>query len=125
MSLIRCPSCRTKMSSVAKACPKCGFSRDQRTEADPEEIKLFLKRQFRDRMYQLRMFSYVAMSITMAGALPMLWDYIRGIETKAPIDLKDHWGMYAVGAGFVIYMALRAAMFYFKSEHRKKLKAIK
>ena len=91
-------------------------------KADPEEIKLFLKRQLRDRMYKLRMFSYVAMSITMIGALPMLWDYIKGLEVGEAVILKDHWGIYAVGAGFVSYIIIRGIMIRVKSEHKKKWK---
>lgn len=121
MALIKCPSCRTQISSVAKACPKCGYSKDERHEADPEEVKLFLKRKLRDRMYRLKMFSYVAMSIAMIGALPMLYDYIKGIEDSDPIVLKEHWGMYAVGAGFLFYVLIRSLMVYTRSDHKKHL----
>ena len=109
MALINCPSCRTKISSVAEACPKCGYSRSGEAKADPEEIKLFLKRKLRDRMYLLRMLSYVAMSIAMIGAMPMLWDYIKSLELGQAIDLKAHWGIYAIGAGFGIYMIIRSS----------------
>lgn len=122
MALIHCPECRTKMSSVAKSCPKCGFSRSEHTPVDPEEAKLFLKRQLRDRMYRLKMFSFVAMSIAMFGALPMLWDYIRGIETREPIVLQEHWGMYAIGIGFMIYVVLRVIMILTKRNHIKQMK---
>ncbi len=91
-------------------------------KANPEEIKLFLKRQLRDRMYILRMFSYVAMSITMIGALPMLWDYIKGLEIGEAVVLKEHWGIYVVAIGFFCYLIIRGTMIYVKSEHRKKWK---
>lgn len=85
-------------------------------------MKLSLRRQLRNHTYRLRMFSYVAMSITMAGALPMLWDYIRGIEMKNPIILKEHWGMSAIGIGFVTYLILRALMIIVKNNYKKNLK---
>lgn len=122
MALIKCPSCRTKISTVAEACPKCGFAMKKDGKANPDEIKLFLKRQLRDRMYRLRMFSYVAMSITMIGALPMLWDYIKGLEIGEAVVLKDHWGIYAVAVGFICYMITRSIMVHVKSEHKKKWK---
>lgn len=110
MALINCPACRTKISSVAKVCPSCGYSKDPDAEADPEQIKLFQRRMFRDRMYKLRMFSYVAMTITMIGALPMLWDYIKGLEAAGPVILLNHWGIYAIAVGFIMYVVIRVFM---------------
>lgn len=121
MALINCPACRTKISSVAKVCPKCGYSKDAKAEADPEQVKLFQRRIFRDRMYKLRMFSYVAMSITMVGALPMLWDYIQGIEQGETVILLKHWGIYAIALGFIMYMTLRFFMLKVKRNYRADL----
>lgn len=121
MALVHCPACRTKMSSVAKICPKCGYSRDSEAEIDPEQVKLFQKRMFRDRMYKLRMFSYVAMSVTMVGALPMLWDYIKGIENGEPVILLRHWGVYAIGVGFVMYLVIRGFMLTVRRRYRANL----
>ncbi len=121
MALVNCPACRTKMSSVAKVCPNCGYSRDPEAQADPEQIKLFQKRIFRDRMYKFRMFSYVAMTITMIGALPMLWDYIRGIEQAEPIVMLKHWGIYAIALGFVLYIVIRILMVLVRRNYRANL----
>ena len=121
MALVNCPACRTKMSSVAKVCPKCNYSRDPEAQIDPEQVKLFQKRMFRDRMYRLRMFSYVAMTITMIGALPMLWDYIRGVEQAEPIVMLEHWGIYAIAVGFVMYMAIRIFMLIARRQYRADL----
>ncbi|MCX7552900.1 hypothetical protein OS175_03325 [Marinicella sp. S1101] len=121
MALINCPACRTKISSVAKVCPSCGYSKDPEAQADPEQIKLFQRRLFRDRMYKLRMFSYVAMTITMIGALPMLWDYIKGIESAVPIVLLDHWGIYAIAVGFIMYVAIRVFMTLVRRNFRANL----
>ncbi len=121
MALVNCPACRTKMSSVAKVCPKCNYSRDPEAEIDPEQVKLFQRRLFRDRMYKLRMFSYVAMTITMIGALPMLWDYIRGIENAEHVILLEHWGVYAIAVGFVFYLAIRIFMVMVRKKYRANL----
>lgn len=110
MALVNCPACRTKMSSVAKICPKCGFTSDPEAQVDVEQVKLFQMRLFRDRMYKLRMLSYVAMTVTMIGAIPMLWDYIRGIEQSVPLILLNHWGVYAIAIGFVLYLLIRFFM---------------
>ena len=121
MALVNCPACRTKMSSVAKVCPKCNYSRDPEAQIDPEQVKLFQKRLFRDRMYKLRMFSYVAMTITMIGALPMLWDYIQGLEKGQAVILLEHWGIYAIAVGFVMYMVIRAFMLIVRRQYRANL----
>ncbi len=110
MALVNCPACRAKMSSLAKVCPKCGFTSEPHAEIDPEQVKLFQIRLFRERMYKLRMLSYVAMTITMIGAIPMLWDYIRGIEESLPVILLDHWGVYAIATGFFLYLVIRFLM---------------
>ncbi len=121
MALVNCPACRTKMSSVAKVCPKCGYSRDPDAQIDPEQVKLFQKRLFRDRMYKLRMLSYVAMTITMIGALPMLWDYITGIENSTPVVLLKHWGVYPIALGFVLYLVIRITMVAVRRNYRANL----
>ena len=118
MALVNCPACRTKMSSVAKVCPKCNYSRDPDAEIDPEQVKLFQKRLFRDRMYKLRMFSYVAMSITMIGALPMLWDYIKGIEKGEMMVMFEHWGIYAIAVGFFMYIVISLFMLLVRRRYR-------
>ena len=86
---------------MATVCSNCGYSRDPNAKVDPEQLKIHNKRNFRDRMYALRMFSYVAMTIAMAGALPMLWDYIKGLEIEQPVVLMKHWGIYQ-GVDFLL-----------------------
>ncbi len=123
MALVNCPACQTKMSSVAKVCPKCNYSPDPEAEIDLEQVQLFQKRLFRDRMYKLRMFSYVAMSITMVGALPMLWDYIQGIEKGETVILLKHWGVYLIALGFIMYMVIRIFMQIVRRRYRANLQA--
>jgi hypothetical protein len=118
MALVNCPACRTKISSLAKVCPNCGYSRDPDAEIDEEQVRLFQKRLFRDRIYKLRMFSYVSMTITMIGALPMLWDYITGIESGSPIEMMSHWGMYAIAVGFFMYLVIRVFMVLVRRSYR-------
>src|SRR5690554_6646546 len=104
MALVKCPVCRTRMSSLAPVCPKCGFSHDGEQKIDPEQADLYKKRQFGQRIYQLKMLSYVAMSIAMIGAIPMIWAYIQGLEQGHQVVLLEHWGSYLVGVGFVLYL---------------------
>ena len=119
MALVKCPVCRTRMSSLAKVCPKCGFSHDGEQEIDEEQAALFKKRQFGQRIYLLKMLSYVAMSIAMIGAIPMLWAYIKGLEQGDNVVLLEHWGVYLVGLGFVMYLFVRAAIIIARKNYRK------
>ncbi len=118
MALVKCPVCRTRMSSLAKTCPKCGFSHDSDQEIDPEQAKLYRKRLFSQRTYQLKMMSYVAMTIAMIGAIPMLWAYIKGIEEGENVVLLTHWGSYLVAGGFLFYVVVRISMILIGKKYR-------
>lgn len=120
MALIKCPVCRTRMSSLAPVCPKCGFSHDGEQQIDEEQAALYKKRLFGQRIYQLKMLSYVAMSIAMIGTIPMLWDYIKGLEQGDTVVLMEHWGINLVAIGFVIYLFVRAAIIITRKNYRTK-----
>lgn len=119
MALVKCPVCRTRMSSLAKVCPKCGFSHEGEQIIDEEQAALYKKRQYGQRIYQLKMLSYVAMSIAMIGAIPMLWDYIKGLEQGDNVVLLEHWGVYLVALGFVMYLFVRAGIIITRKNHRR------
>lgn len=119
MALVKCPVCRTRMSSLAKVCPKCGFSHDGEQQIDEEQAALYKKRQFGQRIYQLKMLSYLAMTIAMIGAIPMLWDYIKGLEQGDKVVLLKHWGSYLVAAGFIMYLVVRAFMIITRKNYRR------
>ncbi|KAA3651587.1 MAG: hypothetical protein DWP95_00485 [Proteobacteria bacterium] len=118
MALVKCPVCRTKMSSLAPVCPKCGFSHDKEAKIDREQADLYRKRRFSQRIYQLKMMSYVAMVIAMIGAIPMLWDYIKGLEQGNNVILLQHWGSYLVAIGFIFYLVIRVAMILTRRNYR-------
>lgn len=118
MALVMCPACRKKKSSLALVCPNCGFSNQKDVSANDEQLALTKKRKFRDRIYHLKMISYVAMSLAMVGIIPMLWSYIEAIENSVKINLKEHWGLYFVGIGFLIYVITRYLMIKAKKEYR-------
>lgn len=118
MALVKCPVCSTRMSTLAKTCPKCGFSHEPEQEIDTEQAKLHRKRRFSQRVYQLKMMSYVAMTIAMIGAIPMLWAYIKGIEEGNNVVLLSHWGSYLIAAGFLFYVVVRIAMILNRKKFR-------
>ncbi len=119
MALIDCPACGARVSSVTRQCPECGFDL-QHGMADEAAVQRLRQRRYRDRMYVLKMLSYVAMSIALVGVIPMLWAYIQSLENGGrAVSLAEHWGIYAVGMGFVFYVVVRVRMVYIKSEYRR------
>ena len=64
MAIIPCPSCDKQISSRTMLCPYCGF---QRGEVEEEQLKEFRRRKLRDRIYRLKMASYVALTLLIAA----------------------------------------------------------
>ncbi len=119
MALIQCPACHRRVSNMAKTCPECGFNLVSGL-ADEATLQKLRQRQYRDRMYVLKMLSFTAMAIALIGAIPMLFHYIQGIEAGVPVRLVEHWGVYLVAAGFVFYATVRVRMMSLKAAYQKK-----
>lgn len=111
MSLIQCPSCRKRISSLTTVCPHCHFIYNNKDpNATEEALKQNLRRRYRNQQYRLKMLSFLAMSITMIGAVPMLWSYINAIESGNEASPLKHWGIYPVILGFFMYLIIRIIM---------------
>ena len=119
MALTICPSCQNKISSKAENCSKCGFSMvDNFDEIDRLNKQKY--RRYRDRMYKLKMLSFVAMALSLAGVIPMIWDYIKSIDYGFNASVLNHWGVNLVFAGFVMYVLVRIAMLKVKRDYKSK-----
>ena len=110
MALVKCPSCRKRMSSLAVVCSNCGYARSGNAEENEEAMADFRRRRYRREQYQYKMYSYVAMSLAMIGAIPMIWAYIKAMEMGETINIIEHWGVYLVALGFFAYMVIRVLM---------------
>ena len=64
MAIISCPSCDKQISSRTMLCPYCGF---QRGEVAEEQLTEFRRRKLRDRIYHLKMASYLALTLLIAA----------------------------------------------------------
>lgn len=117
MSLVKCPSCRNKISSKVKSCPHCSFSFDQ-DEIEIERIKLIKYRKYRDLVYKLKMLSYLAVVIAMIGIVPMIWDYTQAINYGFIVSISDHWGLYFLELGFVFYIIVRYLLIKAKRQYK-------
>ena len=46
----------------------------------------------------------------MVGAIPMILAYINAMEMEKTMNIAEHWGVYLVALGFVVYLVIRALM---------------
>ena len=97
------------MSSQAPLCPKCGY---QRGDASPEEIEAASRRRLRDKVYRLRMMSYVAITVFVAGFGWYWWDtdgFVAASSTPPLVTM-------AVGA--IAYLVVRVMLFSARYKQR-------
>ena len=59
MAITTCPSCSKPISSRSNLCPHCGFKRGEVAE---KQLQEFRRRKLRDRIYHLKMYSYVTLT---------------------------------------------------------------
>ncbi len=103
MAIIACPGCGKRISSISPLCPHCGF---ERGEVDDEQVSEFRRRQLRERIYRLKMASYVAITLMLAG---FGWYWFGGgvfegqTATRGPVIL--------VALGAVAYVLVRVLLF--------------
>jgi len=69
-------------------------------------------------MYQYKMLTFTAMAIAVIGLVPMLWTYAKAIDYGFNASLLNHWGIYFVMLGFVLYVAVRALMLNTKRNYK-------
>ncbi len=98
------------MSSKAPLCPNCGFERGEVSEEQLEELG---RRRLRDRIYRLKMGSYAAISLLLAGAG---WYFYQASQ----LELRPTVGpLCLVAVGAVAYVVVRALLFKSKRELKK------
>lgn len=110
MAIISCPSCDKSISSQTMLCPYCGF---QRGEVEEEQLQEFRRRKIRDRIYHLKMASYVALTLLVAAFGWYLED-TSGLQHRSS---AGPYIMFTVGAA--CYMVIRLYLYKAKSALRK------
>lgn len=102
MAIIKCPSCRERVSDKRDVCPNCGFG------ISDHEVGLSLSaaqsRVRRKRSAQLQMHAYLATLLFVAGVAWMFWD-TGGNVARASVP-----SMFLAGLGVVWYVAVRVLM---------------
>ena len=118
MSLIKCPSCSKQISDKAKACPHCSFSMHHNKD-EIERLRVIKYRNYRDKMYRLKMWSYTAIALALFGIVPMVWSYVEAIGYGFNVNITNHWGVNFVIVGFLIYVVIRVMMVNTKRTYKK------
>ena len=110
MAIISCPSCDKPISSRTTLCPHCGF---QRGEVSEEQLKELRRRKLRDRIYQLKMASYAALTLLVAA---FGW-YLAETDGFQHRSSNGPYIMFIVGS--VFYLGIRVYLFKFKMALKK------
>jgi len=110
MAIISCPDCDKPISSRSNLCPYCGF---QRGEVSEEQLKEFRRRRLRDRVYHMKMMSYVALTF-LIGAFGWYLVETSGFQHRSS---AGPYILFSIGA--VGYCVIRVYLYKFKAALRK------
>jgi len=106
MSIIVCPRCGNRISSLAKICLHCGSERDVFSD---ESSLVLRQRQARERVYHLKMSSYAVLSVLLAAFIWYWWGS-SGFQkpvTPGPLILMSLGGCAYMIVRYLLYQALR------------------
>ena len=107
--IVKCPNCRKPISSKAVVCGHCSH---ELGEVSEEQLREVSRRQLRDRVYRLKMMSYAAITLLLAGAG---WYFYE----SADLDLAPSAGPIILAAiGSVAYVIVRGLLFMARRELR-------
>jgi len=121
MALISCPSCQKKISDKSSVCSGCGYVFDQ-DQSELERLKILQYRKYRDRLFQLKMLSYLSIAIALFGVVPMMWDYLKAMDYGFQVNLLNHWGINPVMLGVALYVVVRILMMNNKRRYKAQKK---
>ena len=79
MSIVSCPQCGNKISSLAKICLHCG---SKQSDFDGEQSPVFRQRQAREKVYHLKMTTYAVLTALLA-AFAWYWWESSGFEQRS------------------------------------------
>lgn len=110
MSIVPCPQCGKKISSLAPICDHCGHSVGQ---AGKEEQQRYRERKLRDRIYRLNMATYGLMG---AVILAFAWQWAATGGFQLPAD--THGPYYLMIASAVIYLVVRISLYRARAQRK-------
>ena len=71
MSIVSCPQCGNKISSLAKICLHCSA---RRVDSSDEQSPVFRQRQAREKVYRLKMTTYAVLTVLLAAFAWYWWE---------------------------------------------------
>jgi hypothetical protein len=111
MSVIDCPQCGKKTSSLAPICDHCGYSEGETSE---ENLQRYRERKIRRHLYRLNMASYAIMTMVI---LAFGWYWIATDSFQVPSGTMGPY--YLMMAGAVAYLAVRAMLFRARRQQKE------
>jgi hypothetical protein len=106
MSIVTCPKCGNKVSSLAKLCLHCGAQRGELGgELGDEQALVSRQRQARERVYHLKMTSYAVITVLLA-AFGWYWWESSGFQRPSPAGPYILMGLSAFA-----YLLVRVLLF--------------
>lgn len=110
MSIVACPQCGKRISSLAPICDHCGHKSGETSE---EDLYRFRERKFRTQLYRLNMATYTIMAVVL---LAFGWYWMSTNAFQAPARSIGPYLL--VGASAVAYVVVRGLQFRVKSRRK-------
>ena len=114
MSIVTCPKCGNKVSSLAKLCLHCGAQRSEPGgELSDEQALILRQRQAREKIYHLNMTSYAVISVFLAAFGWYWWD-TSGFQRPSSAGPYILMGLSAFA-----YLIIRVLLFQARSKQKQ------
>jgi len=102
MAIIKCPSCRERVSDKRATCPTCGFGiADEDSGLSLSEAEARVRKK---RAARLQMHGYAATLLFVAGIAWMM------VESNGNVQNASYWSMFVTGLGILWYLVVRIVM---------------
>lgn len=114
MSIVACPKCGNKVSSLAKLCLHCGTQRGEPGgELSGEQALVLRQRQAREKIYHLNMTSYAVITVLLAAFGWYWWETsgFQGPSSTGPYVL--------MGLSAFAYLIVRLLLFQARSKQKQ------
>jgi len=115
MSIIACPGCGKRISSLAPLCSHCGF---QQGEASDEQLAIYQQRAAREKVYRLNMTSYAVITFFVAG---FGWYWLSTDGFQQPSSTGP---FVLMGISAVAYLVVRGLLFSAKRKQKELKRAM-
>jgi len=113
MAIIKCPSCKERISDKAKSCTNCQYDLvNKRNSTGLNEEQLASKNHMArlKKRYSLQMQAMIGIILVLGGSL--LWYFGgRGLSSN-----QDYISLTLLGAGCVLYLTTRIRLIFFKQD---------